>query len=94
MLALWAIQFIDTAVFFRVQCGFGLQPLVADFAEGNRSPAILDGLAEYFFADKRKPRRSGALQTVSLTSISLRRPGRILRVRVVALRFLRDVHVK
>jgi hypothetical protein len=52
MLALWAIQFIDTAVFFRVQCEFGLQPLVADFAGGNRdledylsSPAILDGLS-------------------------------------------------
>ncbi|RZO03840.1 hypothetical protein EKG40_24670, partial [Pseudomonas moorei] len=46
------------------------------------------------WAHIRKPRRSGALQTVSLTSISLRRPGRILRVRVVALRFLRYVHVK
>ena len=39
-------------------------------------------------AGKRKPRRSGALQTVSLTSISLRRPSRILRVPVVALRFI------
>ncbi|MGO3551321.1 hypothetical protein, partial [Pseudomonas helleri] len=37
---------------------------------------------------KRKPRLSGVLQTVSLTSFSLHHPGGILRVRVVALSFL------
>ena len=45
-------------------------------------------------AQKRKPRRGGVLQTVSLTSFSLRHPGRILRVRVVASSFLLYVHGK
>ncbi|PRW99866.1 hypothetical protein C7A07_02610 [Pseudomonas fragi] len=45
-------------------------------------------------SQKRKPRRGGVLQTVSLTSFSLRHPGRILRVRVVALSFLLYVHGK
>ena len=45
-------------------------------------------------AQKRKPRRGGVLQTVSLTSFSLRHPGRILRVPVVALSFLLYVHGK
>ena len=45
-------------------------------------------------AQKRKPRRGGVLQTVSLTSFSIRHPGRILRVRVVALSFLLYVHEK
>jgi hypothetical protein len=44
---------------------------------------------------KRKPRRSGALQTVSLTSFSPRHPGRNPYVSVLCfMRFLRYVHVK